>query len=821
MALLSACVLHAPVVAQSAAPAQDATAARAPAPGFEPEPLVVRATLNTVDKGEFFVARLGGDFLLRASDLRALGLTLPAGLPEISLQGEAHVSLRSVAGLTFSFDPTSVGLALTADPALLPTQSLVDFQPRRALGRIPQETSLFFNYALTGSGGAGTSGSPLDFSSELGWRRGDLLFQSDTSTTERADGTRRLVRLQTSLTHDDRDDLRRTVIGDFFTPAREFSNGVNLGGLSISRRYGLNPYFLQYPLQNVSGNVALPSDLEVYVDGQRVRSERLSPGAFELRDILASAGSRSVQLVLRDALGREQRLDYSFYVSDQPLSQGLHEYSYNVGALRRDFGQASNQYGPAAFSMFHRYGVNDMLTVGLRADGGQGLVNAGPLATLKLGSAGVLGMAFAASSVAGLKGTAATMNYAYQSRRWSVGASLRRDSANYAELGDPNLLSNRRFEGSVTGSYSLSQGSSLSLSHASLLTRSPRLDTAERQSRALRPLALDNRRVTALNYSLPVASGRASLSVSLSHVKEKNRLTGNSSRNEFFAILSLFFDQGRSATLGLRAQPGQHTATAEYSRLQPIGEGLGYTLQAQRTQAAARGFESRANVQYNAPAAILRADLRHSRSGGAAANDYRATVAGSLASVGGSWALGRPVNEGYGIVQVGQGQGAGFSGLAGVGVEVNGQPIGKTDARGQVFVPTLGAYVDNAVTIDTTGLPIDFAVATLRQQVSPSDRGGALIRFDAVRLQAFTGVLQVRRGGELVPLELAQVRLNAPGAGDFLTGRRGEFYLENMPPGRYAARTRADGEACRFELVIPESTESFVELGTLVCATLP
>ena len=99
---------------------------------------------------------------------------------------------------------------------------------------------------------------------------------------------------------------------------------------------------MRFPTQSLTGSVALPSDMEVYLDGQRIRTERLRPGEFELRDILAYGGARNVQVVLRDAFGRVEQLNYSLYFTDQPLQPGLHEYSYNFGAMRRQFGLQSN-----------------------------------------------------------------------------------------------------------------------------------------------------------------------------------------------------------------------------------------------------------------------------------------------------------------------------------------------------------------------------------------------------------------------------------------------------------------------------------------------
>src|SRR5205085_11221930 len=116
-------------------------------------------------------------------------------------------------------------------------------------------------------------------------------------TLQSPDGAHRFVRLMSDATRDDREGLRRWTAGDFFTPSRELSSSVNLGGFSVSKVYGLNPYLVQFPTQTISGQVALPSQLDVYMDGQKIRTENVNPGQFQLNDILAYGGARNVQVV--------------------------------------------------------------------------------------------------------------------------------------------------------------------------------------------------------------------------------------------------------------------------------------------------------------------------------------------------------------------------------------------------------------------------------------------------------------------------------------------------------------------------------------------
>ena len=51
----------------------------------------------------------------------------------------------------------------------------------------------------------------------------------------------------------------------------------------------------------------------------------------------------------------------------------------------------------------------------------------------------------------------------------------------------------------------------------------------------------------------------------------------------------------------------------------------------------------------------------------------------------------------------------------------------------------------------------------------------------------------------------------------FQTGKRGEFYLENVSPGSHEARIERDGNPCTFRMTIPESDEMIIDIGEVFC----
>jgi outer membrane usher protein len=775
----------------------------APAPA---EVIVVRVTLNSEAKGDLFVGRTADlDFLVKPEDLKSMGLLNPAGRTTM-LEGEPYLSLRSIRGLSFTFDERTLSLNISAEAKLLPS-SEYSLAPRHARALTPSAPSAYFNYAVDASRTEPATPTRLGLSGEGGWRSGNLLLQTNGATVWTADGRRKFVRLQSSATLDDVPNLRQTVAGDFFTQSRDLSTGVNLGGIGVSKVYSLDPYYVRFPTQSITGNVSLPSEMEIYLDGRKIQTQQLKPGEFDLRDIVAFGGAQSVQVVLRDPFGRVQQLSYSFYFSDQPLQPGLHEYSYNLGAIRRQYGQTSNDYGPVAFSIFHRYGLNRYATIGFRAEGTQQLKNVGPLLTLVMGNAGVVNVAVLHSSLAGDAGVAASMAYTYQTRGWNFALSLRHDTRDYAALGDPPMKTSRRNEATIGGSYQVPGNGTLSLTHTFLTVRDDVSALPAGPGAPFAVLPLSPRKATTLGYTAPLLSGRVSFMATISHIHDQVR----GSRNEAFVGLTFLLDKDHSLATSMRRDPEAHAESLRLVKSQPIGEGVGYAIGLDRSSDF-NGTSSIADssVQYNASAAMLRAEYNRSRAQQGGTDDYHVSVAGNVSYVGGQTAFGRPVTGSFGIARVAQ--------VPDVQVLLEGQPIGRTDRHGNVFLPTLNPYFDNEVSVDPATVPLEYSLEVMKRKVSPPMRGGILVDFGATKMQAFTGTLQAASSGKLAPVAFGDAVLHVDGKPlSFLTGRTGEFYLEKLKPGRYLGSVALDGQPCTFELTVPVSNEMFVDLKTVTC----
>ncbi len=72
-------------------------------------------------------------------------------------------------------------------------------------------------------------------------------------------------------------------------------------------------------------------------------------GPVDITNISGVTGGHNLSVTIRDPFGSEQVLQQPFFfATDAGLAQGLHEYSYNVGFLRRQYGIESNNYGDLA-----------------------------------------------------------------------------------------------------------------------------------------------------------------------------------------------------------------------------------------------------------------------------------------------------------------------------------------------------------------------------------------------------------------------------------------------------------------------------------------
>ena len=732
---------------------------------------VLPVTVNGVEKGDLVAFLSDGDVLLRVGDLQAAGVHGFAGRRE-TVEGQALVSLASLAPeVRFTLAPETLVLGITVPPEWLGT-TVVNLGLGRPAGvTYSTETSAFLNYAVNWH-----DFKSVDAFGEAGLSlRGNLLT---TSFTRAVDGS--FVRGLSSYVVDDLPRLRRWVAGDSVAAAGGLGGTVFMGGLSVSRDFDLDPYFVRYPTLSLAGAVTTPSTVDVYVNGALVRREPLPPGTFDLTNLSVPTGSGTTRIVIRDAFGQEHALTSPFYASTAVLGKGLQDYGYNLGFLRDQISTESADYGSLVFIGRHRVGLTDTLTLGARLEGGKGIVSGGPDVALRL-PVGELGGAFGVSRNESDTGFAGSLVYRYIGQPVNYGAFVQAFSSRYANVSlnasqDRSLLDASAFVGAQLG-----------------------------------------RRVgLTLQYSVSelrdgASSRRASAAANITLIRDANLLisgartrSGGQNANEVFVGLSYFLGASTTASTSYQHLEGVGTGGLEVQKSLPFGTGFGYRVNGTTTGGQNSGG---ATAQYQGPFGLYEATYQRTNG----QDTKTLSVSGGVVAIGGEVFPTRPVGDAFALIRVPD-----VGGVTGLS---SNQSVGRTSAAGNLLVPELSSYYGNRIAIADQDLPLDYAVETTEKTVAPPFRGGAIVTFPVRKVQGIRGTVVLDAGGgrEVVPaygelvVEAGATRLESP------VSAEGEFYFENIPAGRHLATLTFRETICRFPLEIPISDRPTIDLGHVRC----
>ncbi|WP_217590065.1 fimbria/pilus outer membrane usher protein [Burkholderia sp. GbtcB21] len=98
----------------------------------------------------------------------------------------------------------------------------------------------------------------------------------------------------------------------------------------------MRPDLVTFPLPMVSGSAAVPSTVDVLANGTRVFSRQVEAGPFEIPQLPMVTEAGTISMTLTNALGQQLVATLPFYASSAPLAPGLHAFSMQAGAVRRN-----------------------------------------------------------------------------------------------------------------------------------------------------------------------------------------------------------------------------------------------------------------------------------------------------------------------------------------------------------------------------------------------------------------------------------------------------------------------------------------------------
>ena len=734
---------------------------------------VIEVTLNGEHIATPLVVRrdTDGTLLVAAQDLATLRLKPPAA-GALMINGQRYYRIGPGMGATVTFDDAKQSVDVN-----VPMQAFVPSIANAATPDGPPVAQVqpggFLNYDLSAervndqySGGGFI---------EVGMF-GAYGVVSATALARAGTDLPGAVRLDTAWTRDFPDRMETLRIGDSVSSSGSWGRAVRFAGIQYGTNFSTQPTFITTPLLAATGDAVLPSTVEVFVNGNPVASEQVQPGPFEIQGVPAVNGAGQVQVVVTDALGRQQVISQPYYAGSQLLRAGLTEYSVEAGAIRRNYGLSSNDYGDAVAAATWRHGVTDTVTAELHAEGqshGAGAAGAG--AAVQVGEIGIVSANAAVGGSGNGVGWLGGIGFERSGQLLSLNARLLYASEDFDQI--TTSASTTRPRSLAFGGVGFNFGGYGSLQFA-----------YGRQENWNGPGSQNY----GLGYSLTLGPwGSLNLFA--------NRYDAGDHGTDVILTWTMPIGERNTASASVQQSSGGDryndgiSAIATVQQNLPVGPGSGYVA------SVASNGDGRLGYAYQGRAGQVNADW--ARANGQ--DGLRVGALGGIAFSGYGVMPGRHLDQSFAIVKVAD--------YEGIQVYVENQPVGRTDAQGRVLLDRLLPYQANRVSIDPRELPMDATLASPEMTVTPAYHSGVSVAFPVSRADSMTMRL-VQADGRPVPSG-AQVMLEG---NPFPVGLDGLVFVSGVASNAHASVSWNGGQ-CSVDFTRPAGGDAVPDLGDVAC----
>jgi outer membrane usher protein len=737
--------------------------------------LFLELVVNQMNTGRVVaVEQRHGQFFVPSSALQETGMKLPADIG-------AEVGLDSLPGLHSEYDSNGQRLLIDVPPDWLPEQFI---GRREAYPRTPVLSSFgaLSNYDLY-LNDTDDAGTYLAAWNEVrlfdSW--GTLSNTGQYRRTMAGDSLNaldnRYLRYDTTWRYSDDERLLTYEAGDLVSGALPWTSSVRLGGVQWSRDFAVRPDLVTYPLPQFAGEAAVPSSVDLFINGYKSSSADLQPGPYTLTNIPFINGAGEAVVVTTDALGRQVSTTVPFYVTSTLLQKGLSDFSVAAGTLRQDYGLRDFSYGPGATSGSMRYGLSDNFTVESHAEASDSLALGGVGGNVRLGNFGVLNTAISQSRFEGDSGQQLSLGYQYSSQRYSFSWQRLQRRDRYADLTlvDSAYTTLSKRSEQATLSLNLDDWGSLGAGYFDVR-------------------AADDSRTRLLNLTWSKPLWR-----STSFYLSANREIGDSNWAVQAQLVIPFDLRGSLAISSERSNTGQTQQRVNYSRAVPTEGGVGFNLgYAQGDGPAYR----QADVTWRLQSVQLQAGVY----GNSDAETRWADASGALVWMDRQVFAANRIDDAFVVVST--------DGYADIPVRYENQQVGQTDRNGHLLVPWSSAYYRGKYEIDPLNLPANVRSPNVEQRIAVRRGSGYLLEFPLTRVIAASIVL-VDAQQQNLPLGSGVVHLQS--GTQTVVGWDGLVYLENLQSQNSLQVSLADGKTCQVQFAVDPKQDQIPLIGPLVC----
>ena len=711
----------------------------------------------------------GGPLYIGETELKQWGIA-PEKLQLLSFSSARWLCVEAL-GLKYQLNTAQLTLALDF-PSELYGGSTASYVVE---DRVPVTYARggFFNYDVRADRSAGVTSLGANW--EIGaFARPGLL----TSSFFTGDDGRGTIRLDTTFRRDDPERITSLVAGDTITRSGSYGAAVRIGGLQYQRNFGTAPLLITYPSADVSGTAVVPSTVDIFVGNARAYSTQVKPGPFSISNLPVPVGAGDVRVVVRDVFGKETTAVVPYVRYDSMLKAGLHDFSYEVGALRRDYAVTSNSYGDWAAVATHRYGVTDRLTLEGHAEAMADRGNVGGVVQVTMPVLGLVGIGGAVSSGLG-NGHLGKAFFQRREPDWTLGAAIEQRSQDYVDI-----------------AFEQGQIRTLRVRQASASTR-----VGARHW--LNALWLHTRDQTG-EFNTATLGWSMSITRSVTLTANFTRFSGSAqpASNVFSLMLAGPLGERDFATASVerRSDAPKTDVLLGVSRNLLETDSFGYRVLAGEQSETRRlelgAFWQTGVGQYG----IEAADAFGTRA-------TRAYARGGVAAVNGEWRISRYLDQSFAVVKVAD--------FPDVRVFANSQPVAKTDASGIAVIPRLTGFLPNVIAFDAEDVPLDGVFGENVKRVKIANRMGALVDMGVVRKLSATLTL-LEPSGRPVPAG-ASAKIGA-GDEEFPVARGGRVYVSGLERSKpNVLNVTIGGRSCRATVELPADFASGSVLGPFTC----
>lgn len=758
-----------------------------------------------------------GDIWLRASDLQTWRIRVPAA-PPVNYNGHSYYRMRDLRGDANVHIDQGQGKLYIKLGAHDFEKNNLQFQEQTKL--IPERSATpgaFLNYEFFASRNDAlytdidqdtednyAQKNSVNGTIEVGVFNGfgvitsDFLLSNIGGRKSESIDRNNVVRLNTLWTIDNPSDMRAFRIGDSVSVPGLWGSSVVFGGLQWSSNFDTQPNFIKMALPSARGAALVPSTMELYVNNALRDKKDIPVGPFEVNNIPVVTGQGEVRLIVTDILGKQQIINVPYYADQEILQKGLHDFSFETGFIRNNYGINSNDYGDFIFSGTDNYGINNYLTSQLHAEVSNGPQNLGLGLNVICGNYGVLTASGAVShsdSKHGNFGNLGLLSFTHSGDKVSYGFSSKVISNAFRPLGFSDDMLPPKTQNQVFLGFGAAGGSlSVNYTAETMWHRDHHHDHGHHNDY---PENCDLKLLSA-SYSTNLFKD---LFVSINGTRN----LGGVKNNQIYLTLSLPLGTMTDTYASLSASRRSNDSgsgeqvLATIQKNAPFGTGYGYRVSASTgddNKFVSGELDLRSNV-----GSYMASISRYQDS-----TSYQVAVSGGLTMMKGQIFASRRVQNSFALVDV--------QGVSGVPLYLSNQKVSVTNKNGYALIPDLIAYYPNQISVKPEELPLSVEVDNSSFEAIPYFRSGVYKKLP-IRV-ARNALLTLKLSASSFVPAGALVKVDGNEA-EFFVGNDGQLYLTDLKDGMNQITVFWGDSSCKFAIPYHMSTDPLPNLGTFMC----